>query len=463
MPNKGEEERVRALCNELVDKVESTVKRLGLKAVVSPQGSVAKGTWLRDSIEIDIFVLFPSRLSKRELGEIGLKVAKEAMAGYTQLERYAEHPYLECLVPFDGKEVVVDVVPCYRVKRGDWLSATDRTPFHTAYACNRFKRKGELVNQARLVKAFLRGVGVYGAEIRVQGFSGYACELLTISYGSFRRVVEAASGWRKGEVIDMEGYYKGREADARDLFAGSPLVLVDPVDKRRNVAAALSPNSLGVFEEAARRFVKKPSLRFFFPPKIKPLGKRELEKRIKEIGGNLLFLKFGRVDTKAPDVLWGQLYKTRDAVAKLLREFDFQVSRTWVWSDESEANVMLFKLESLELPQSKVHWGPPVHMKGDSDRFLRSNVGVPETVFGPWIWRGKWMVERKRKYTRATDLLKGELRDGGIGVGVAKIVAQSLRKGFEVLCDAEIWDLYHRNEGFAESFSRFLRGRPHWL
>ena len=31
----------------------------------------------------------------------------------------------------------------------------------------------------------MQGIGVYGAEIKVGGFSGYLCELLVMKYGGF--------------------------------------------------------------------------------------------------------------------------------------------------------------------------------------------------------------------------------------------------------------------------------------
>lgn len=463
VPSPDEKGKVNDLCKRIVDKVADVANRLGVDATVAPQGSVAKGTWLRDDIDIDIFVLLPPTLTKAELGKIGLKIAKEAMRGYEQIDRYAEHPYLECVVPLEDKKVRVDVVPCYSVKKGKWLSATDRTPFHTAYVCEYLKRDKKLMNEVRLLKAFLRGIGIYGAEIRVQGFSGYACELVTLAHGTFVNVLKAVSSWRKGQIIDLEGYYKGKRGEARQLFADAPLILVDPIDHRRNVAAALSEDSFELFVAAARKFLSHPGMIFFFPPKLEPFTKKEFKGRVAATGANFLLLRFGRIDTKAPDVLWGQLYKTRDALQRLLRSFDFKVDRAWVWSDEGENNAILFKLESLTLPRTRLHRGPPVHIKVDGDRFLESAMGRPDTIFGPWIEAGKWVVERERKYAHARGLLADKLSDGGKDIGVAKLAIESLKKGFEVRCDAEIWEIYEENKEFAEAVSRFLLGRPPWL
>ena len=71
----------------------------------------------------------PQSIPRKNLGDIGLKIAKKAAVGYEQVERFAEHPYLEIFI--DGYRA--DIVPCYDAKPGEWQSATDRTPYHTDY------------------------------------------------------------------------------------------------------------------------------------------------------------------------------------------------------------------------------------------------------------------------------------------------------------------------------------------
>jgi tRNA nucleotidyltransferase (CCA-adding enzyme) len=99
-----------------------------------------------------------------------LKIAKSAAGNAEQIERFAEHPYLEII----QDEMRIDIVPCYNVERGQWQSATDRTPFHTDYVKKNLKP--DLLGEVRLLKKFMQGVGVYGAEVKIGGFSGYLCD-----------------------------------------------------------------------------------------------------------------------------------------------------------------------------------------------------------------------------------------------------------------------------------------------
>jgi len=60
-------------------------------------------------------------------------------------------------------------------------------------------------------------------------------------------------------------------------------------------------------------------------------------------------------------------------------------------------------------------------------------------------------------------LLAEKLRDGGKNAGVAEQIAQQLRKGFKVLVNGEIVDVYKKNREFAVFLTEFLSGKPKWL
>ena len=69
-------------------------------------------------------------------------------------------------------------------------------------------------------------------------------------------------------VIDLEDFYVNREHELALLFP-EPLTIIDPVDKGRNVASAVLPQKLYKFVAASRAFLEKPSIDFFYPPKLK--------------------------------------------------------------------------------------------------------------------------------------------------------------------------------------------------
>jgi tRNA nucleotidyltransferase (CCA-adding enzyme) len=454
-PSESEQKKVQALAEKLTEKVEKAAKEKRVEAEVRVEGSVAKNTWLRDCPEIDVFMRVPTSMPREAFGTVCLEIAKEATEGYRQIERFAEHPYLEAVTE-DG--VWVNVVPCYRVKRGGWVSATDRTPFHTDYVKPLLDdRKG---GEVRLLKRFMKGVGVYGAEIKVGGFSGYLCELLVLNYGSFVEVLRSAADWKEGTTIDYEGHYE-RPDDAKKLFE-EPFVMVDPVDKRRNVAAAVRKERLDEFTAASRAFLKTPDIKFFYPPQAEALEPTELLNRISARGSAIVFVSFEACPA-VPDVLWGQLYKSQRALRKLIRQHDFTVLRDTVWSNEKTLNAFVFEVENRFLPNIKRHIGPPLRKKEDCEKFLQKHVDADSTVSGPRIEGGRWVVDVQRNYTDVAKLLKEELGNSGAGVGLAEFVSKAVADSLEVMVNDEALKLYSASPEFAEFLTEYLEGKPRWL
>ncbi len=455
-PTKANRAKMEALAKNLEHNVVLACEEFGVKAIVRLEGSVAKDTWLKEEPDVDVFMRMPTNIPRKELSEISLKIAKKATAGSVQIERFAEHPYLEAFVD----DTRVNIVPCYDAKPSEWLSATDRTPFHTDYINKHLDKN--LRGEVRLLKKFMKGVSVYGAEIKVGGFSGYLCELLVLHYGSFAAALQAFAQHTPRRVIDIEQYYEGRERELELLFS-EPLVIIDPVDKARNVASAVQPLKLHTFVGAAQAFLKTPSTLFFYPPKTKPLKPDSVKAALDNRGSAMVFLSFDGVKA-VPDVLWGQLYRTRRALHKLLELSDFTVLRDAVWSTENEAvTVFVFELEQLTIPLAKRHLGPPLERERECTDFLAKYTGNGNVIAGPYIEDGRWIVELKRKFTDAVELLKNKVSSGGREVGVAELVAKALRENFRVMVNSEVVEVYRNNDGFAEFLTDFVSGKPFWL
>jgi hypothetical protein len=69
----------------------------------------------------------------------------------------------------------------------------------------------------------------------------------------------------------------------------------------------------------------------------------------------------------------------------------------------------------------------------------------------------------KREHQSAVDLIKERLDDGGRSIGVGKIVAEDVKRTFQVLVNDEIRTFYRSNKGFAEFLTKYLKGKPAWL
>ncbi len=454
-PSQEDRAKVEAITRSLEQKVASACKKEGVSAVVRVEGSVAKDTWLSENPDIDVFMRLPTSIPRKNLGEVALKIAKKAAEGYLQLERFAEHPYLEIVA--EGYHA--DIVPCYDTKPGEWQSATDRTPYHTDYI-NRNLSSG-LRGEVRLLKAFMQGIGVYGAEIKVGGFSGYLCELLIINYSSFNNTIQAFANYNKRIIIDIEKYYAQRQNELTLLFS-EPLIIVDPVDKGRNVASAVQSQKLYEFVSAARAFRKQSTETFFYPPKTQALPAEKLKTQVESRGSSIIFLVIDQIEA-VPDVLWGQLYKTKRSLHKLLELSDFKILKEAVWSNEKNRSIYVLELESQLLPKIKKHLGPPLEREAECENFLAKYDANPGVICGPFIEDGRWTVEVPRKTTNAASLLTDMLMNGGKNAGVAELIAKSIQKNLKVLVNGQITKVYAENDDFAKFLTDFLSGKPFWL
>jgi tRNA nucleotidyltransferase (CCA-adding enzyme) len=454
-PTGKDRAKIEAIAKKLEADVVSACKQLGVKAEVRVEGSIAKDTWLSEEPDVDVFMRVSPKIPRASLGKICLKVARRATRGSRQVERFAEHPYLEAFV--GGTRV--NIVPCYVSKRGEWLSATDRTPYHTDYMRKHLDER--LRCEVRLLKQFMKGIGVYGAEIKVGGFSGYLCELLVLQWGSFVGVLKTFVGHKQRIVVDIEDYYRDRENELGLLF-NEPLVIVDPVDKARNVASAVQAEKLYAFVAAAQTFLKNPSMIFFCPSRTEPTPVKELKQELKTRGSAIVFVTFGKVGA-VPDVLWGQLYKSQRSLHKLVQLNDFKILRDIAWSDEKSLNMFIFELEHYCIPPVKMHLGPPLEKEQECEKFLAKHQDGSGTVAGPYVEGGRWVVQVRRKYTNACVLLSEKLKDGGRNAGVADKLAQVLRKDFKVLVNEQVAEVHGKNSEFAKFLTEFLSGKPKWL
>lgn len=454
-PKEREETKIRSLAEKLEEKVVSASKLLGVKTDVRLEGSVAKDTWVSGEPDIDIFLQLPRTLPRKSLGKIGLKIAKKATEDSKQIERFAEHPYLEAIVD----DVRVNIVPCYKTRQGKWLSATDRTPFHTDFVREHLDK--QMIGEVRLLKKFMKGIGTYGAEIKLGGFSGYLCELLILNYESFLETLRAFAQQEKRIIIDLKNHYNEREDELQLIFKES-LVVVDPIDSMRNVASAVKPQRLYTFVAAARAFMKNPNIKFFYPPETTPLTAEHLRKELRNRGSAIIFLMFGKVDAVS-DILWGQLYKSQRSLFRQIQLNGFKILRDIPWSDEGNVNMFIFELEQRFISPIKKHIGPPLQKRIACQRFLQKHIDNPGTVSGPYIEDGRWAVEILRTYRDVLELLQSMLKDGGRKIGVAEKISENLLKGFKILVNDEIVEKYGKNIKLAKFLTDFLSGRPKWL
>ena len=427
-PGPSERKRLQEVSVALISRIESMAEGCGLELKAMLVGSAARGTWLAGDHDLDVFL----GVGVEDDLEKALELARRISPDHR--EKYAEHPYIQARI--DGFEV--DLVPCYLVDDAAHLrSAVDRTPFHNRYVKQRI---AGLEDEVLLLKQFMKGSGVYGSELRVGGFSGYLAELLVLCYGSFAAVIEAASLWKPGLKLDLEGRGRVEQAD--------PLVVVDPVDPGRNVAAALTLNRMLQFALAARTFMARPHIEFFFANPPAPLSDREIEALMEERGTLPLLIEFAAPDV-VEDVLYPQLRKAESAVKALLERKGFSILRSDVVSYGNRA-ALLLEMEVWCLSPACRREGPPVWQADHITRFLAAH---PKILSGPYIKDGRMVVEEERRYAQAADLLAAELASLSLG----RHISASIRSGYKIYAGKELMAI--KDDGYRIFLAEYYQAR----
>ncbi|MGA1819490.1 MAG: CCA tRNA nucleotidyltransferase [Thermoplasmatota archaeon] len=401
-PTDEERTTLKEVCDKLLERVRGVIDDLGLKRV-EPMlaGSAAKGTMLKEP-DIDVFAVFPEATPQEVLEEMGLRIG--TMTLDDPRKKYTQHPYITGT--FLGWNC--DIVPCLAITKGSRVStAVDRTPHHTRYVNSRMT--GTQKEEVLLLKSFLKGIGAYGAEDTVQGCSGYLVELLVLGFGNFDGVIN----WFAGMDLDIHssgGYEEiaapNHEAGKKwtvlfdelplmdevplppmeyaKMFAQDPLVVVDPVDSRRNVASPVSVQTLSYISRASREILSDQGLSFFHPFSRRPYRGPSSGEAVRAEGETLFMLDLPEGD---PGMVITQLRRSIRKLAEGMTRAGFEgvtarfllvfpeghdidlsyLRSRYAWTMPNGGPSITVYLVTVPevLPREYVHWGPPI----DNPRF----------------------------------------------------------------------------------------------
>ena len=418
VPDEDELRALEAAVEELTDRAETAIEALPVEADTKLVGSTARGTWLAGDRDIDLFVRFPPDLDRTDLEQYGLQVGHAVLPeGH---EEFAEHPYVKGeLRGFD-----VDCVPCYDVEDATAIrSAVDRTPFHTAYLEGRID---PLADDVRVAKAFLSAIGAYGSDLRNKGFSGFLTELLVLEYGGFRAFVEAAADWEPPIRFDPAEHGERSFEDS--------LVVIDPTDPERNVAAVCSPRNVARLIHHARELLDDPRPERFESDSPEPLAAADVRARLDARGTAPVAVRF-----EAPDIVDDQLYpqleKSLNGLESALERAGFAPLRSACFARDEA--VLLIECAVPRLSTVSRHEGPPVGVRNHAEGFYEAY--QPDSdVTGPFIDEaGRYVVERTRENRTPAELVRSKLFDVSLGPHIESALSDE----HEVLADAAVGTL----------------------
>lgn len=265
VPKQIEEEMTSELKKFLI-KINKRINKFKIKVEPFVGGSFSKKTLIKkENYDIDLFLRFDKNYTEKEI----LKLTKKILR-WTRKKKtlHGSRDYFQIKINENFK---IEVVPVMKVSNPlESENITDLSYSHVKYITK--KTKPEILNQIRLAKAFCQATNTYGAESYIHGFSGYGLELLIIHYKTLEKMLyELTKKTKEKIIIDIEKMYKNKNQILFELNGSkliSPIILIDPTFKERNVLASLNEETFNKFKTKAKEFLKNPKKEFFFPEKL---------------------------------------------------------------------------------------------------------------------------------------------------------------------------------------------------
>lgn len=356
-PSKEELNSIEKFLKNFIDETAQKFKSLKIDAEIFVGGSFAKKTLTKKGIyDIDVFARFDEKYRGEDISKL-LEKAVGKIKKTKVSKIHGSRDYFK--VEPEGEDFFIEIIPVLKVKNPkEAENITDLSYFHVNYIKRKLQTE-KMFEEVRLAKAFCHAHKCYGAESYINGFSGYAIELLVYHYKGFLNFAKAMTKdvrksekgfknlwskeyekkWeemRKKIIIDIEKLYKNKlelNMNMNSAKMGSPIVLIDPTYKERNALAALSKETFENFQEACRKFLKHPSAEMFETKKI------DFEKEKKNAQKNRYeFIQFEAVtDKQEGDIAGSKLVKFYKHLGSEIEKFYEIKKEDFEYGGEKEA------------------------------------------------------------------------------------------------------------------------------
>jgi tRNA nucleotidyltransferase (CCA-adding enzyme) len=368
----------------------SRLKKAGLKAEIG--GSLAKQTIIKKPHQdIDLFIT----LEKDKISKF------ESLVKKTKLKFETIHGSRD-YIRMNSDGITFELIPVMKFKKPqDAENVTDFSLIHVKYIKNKISKNKKLADEIKLAKAFCYAQECYGAESYIGGFSGYALEVLICYYGSFMKFLKQS---QTDKIIDPEKQFKNKNEITRELNQSklqSPIILIDPTYKYRNVCAGLTNEIFQKFLSVSQAFLKNPSEEFF---KKKEFHVDEFTEKAKKENLSVYRLDI-KTDRQEGDIAGTKMKKfMRFLIAELKRKQQEVLYQHFDYKEGQESQALLAIKEKPEIEII----GPKTDMKEAIAQFKK----VRKTIYN-----SKGFVCAKEKVSINDIFQKQTFQAEGMGVG----------------------------------------------
>ena len=382
-PSRQEASKIKEEINSFVKELKKYIKNG--KIIIG--GSFAKDTWLKENHDIDLFIKFNFNKFK---GKDISKILEKQLYKFKLKKIHGSRIYFQ----IKKNNLIYEIVPVLEIKNtNNVINVMDVSPLHSAYVIKNTNTK--LKDEIRLAKIFFKANSLYGAETYKKAFSGYSIEILIIYYNSFNNLMKAASKFKNPEIIDPKNHYKNKSSVLSLLNESktkSPLILIDPVQKDRNITAVLSVNNFNKFIKLAKSYLNNKSNKFFIKKETNILKLK-----------NYILIEITPINENK-NVLGGKLTRSLEYIKDYLNREGFIVKNyDWKWNSKV---YFWFRLKNENLPLKKKHFGPKIKDEINIKKFKEK---WKNHKFS--IEKGKIYVYASRRFTNSIDFINYVLKD----------------------------------------------------
>lgn len=382
-----------------VNMLTARLKKIVPKSVeIMVVGSIARSTNLKGDADVDIFMLFDKSYKKERLASIGLDYGKRLVnknEGERYEIKYAQHPYVRA---YFSNGLRADIVPASKIESAENLAtAVDRTPLHTEFINSNMTERQR--DEVRLLKYLLKAHGIYGAEVKTGGFSGYLCELLIYHMGSLLKLLEGMAVIKLPAILDPKNKAFMNDESIVKKF-GKRFVVIDPVDTERNVAAAVTEESLSRFVLIAREFVAKPDMAVFYGHGFSSKNTTAILDGFMRESGLDFFLVVLNVPDKSADVIWPQLKKASLLIAETMKRQGFETYLNLPWI-HGEKGFVLVAAPRARM-RTRLMKGPDVFKTTETAAFMNKH----KEALGFIVNQSTLYTLEKSVYSEAREMLE---------------------------------------------------------
>ena len=319
---------------------------------------------------------------------------------------YAEHPYVTVDYLVNDIEIKIDVVLYFdlsleRIKKHGPITAVDRSPWHGRFVRDNLSEKQK--DDVRLLKQFFKSNHSYGDKSAVGkvGFIGYSAELLIYYYCNIVNLFKNIQDLNK-KPLD---YYGRALKDLKKIphFQNDYLIIIDPIDKNRNVASAISERAYKYCNYRINEFLKEPSIEFF---KMKPILEVNLSNLNDPILSKIFIIELKNKDKQIHYTInRDKLYSLGESIKSNaekeythIKRFGTVIFEVYFEDDNNEYDLVLY-CDSPIISQTYTRKGPPVKDIYHANKFKNKNPKYIEKK--EYLW-----VETTREFTNFLYFLK---------------------------------------------------------